>query len=1685
MNSTDFIIGFSTNLVNGLNPNWNPQAGRLNILYAPKDQAMKGQTVTPTAHCGTWSYPDITLHDTASSLLDELIPYRIINASSEIDAPNIKAGALLCGAQNSRAALQTLSKTIGVDLINSDYRYVLVKLNRIDGIDSHVSASSGILVHARPRRPDEYGLTDNFTAATVKVRHAGRSRLQDYGCKLSKKDAENILDSFGKFGTHYVSALELGDTILQVFACPSKQFATIKKAYADGKNSLSGPGAEDFAQFTTDLNTGIFGFVKEYGKILNLSNSKVFNSTIRNGDWFDTLWSHHNSVFALFNTDAKLSLAKLQQDFTEQTVAEIQLASLSVMIEQKRGLIWQRIFKSAMVQKYRTTIEANFAVYDKRDFVKILPEDQSGIVSFIATPTVNVYKTRLDIAGMQFVAADQVQNFTLFANVLSVSAESAAPIALPGKQIRLFGQVIDMRTQSQPKAITVADAAFDSLQIACDEFLGALSIQNSSGSAFNVIVDGLKFALEQGYPVIADDVRQVPPLSALPDLVDSLQYSMAFAEAVVSNQSCCPNDSIQLFVRKYLTWLAEFVPADSSDADLVALRVRALDLANYAIDPSYGSFVPILPNSDYESFVQSILSYLDRIRQQIAENELRLAARREEELIINVAKTLNENIVASGELISGVIDANAAQQQDLESYYDSLIAQKQAEAAQQQSKLNDLKASLFTAQGDMNLAVQKYQSAVQQWQTMEAIKFGLDVATNLFSLGTSIAIPVSSINAVKELGYAVQLIQKTLDVLNATSKLYTGISTGLEGLQGAQDTLDGLEGAQFGNPSALNWDEMSIQFNQIIATGPDVTVEKAMLQSAFSIVILRGKAATNAKSSLHQIQRDIYNYQQQQELNGKQAKRWAELQNKLHPANIQNLDKNAIDLMGISGYLANIQNQMLAILAKAFLQQDLALQYANLQPATPVASFSLMKFSAAVVQQKAKTIEAKSQFAHYQAAVTQPIEFVIDGIHPSQMSGGNIFNTTIFLDALEFISYVDARIVSVVATVDGVQATDGGTYHLRLAFNGTPFHDRNLERDALNFRTPWRERIYGYKVDGNLPTFSDGGKSWSEGVSRVTPFGTWEISFPNTETNKGLTFNKSLLKVRLSFVLEARIVDAAALMRIRAAKRVTALATVVAGIAGKDIEQTVAGDKGLALLAAAPSLKAFAAAAALPSNSELMAQMFAQGSCTNGWDVVFNLGLNEINNALKSQYEALKKNTAYKITIPFSIPSSNFPGVIVTTKFNIHYGYPLLNFSINNNNSATLQMEILDGSMVQYCSKIGDDPETCKPPESISGETLTAVIGLEKVAGIAGNNHNVLEVRLNMAQGAFTISNINLSDATKVEFNKEVKAHFVNHPVEFLINQLDMTNIPTLNALKPNDFVFKPLQTPSANQMLQLFIMTGGRALLNYSQASLNDIPEPLPLGQSSSMMIRSQLIFQEVLPQSLKKESGWALVGVDPGSSAAWSGKMTSASVTGKVDLSSLTHTVSEFDDHGHFNGTTRYTYSIPGGGNDVTWSLADTTLTVNRDGQLLYSGSRSQSMSYNEHVCTTPGSNCLDSTLSTDFSLAVRAVLPLSIDGSGRNQTIKIDIDTNIDTIKQGINVRGHLSGGGPSGSDDLKAQVNQKIQNQIPNQIASNLSIQFGAISVFALENLLFPNNNYITFSQCGIPGDLLLLGNFTND
>ncbi len=310
-----------------------------------------------------------------------------------------------------------------------------------------------------------------------------------------------------------------------------------------------------------------------------------------------------------------------------------------------------------------------------------------------------------------------------------------------------------MRAEGAAKAVQVDDAAFDELEIVCNEFLGVLTIENTSATAYTVIYDGLKFGLRQQdvgmMPYVESDIRTMPP-RCLPLLINNLWLSMSLAEAVIGDQTQS-NSQLQRFMIQYLQWVAKIIPEHAKSEEALALRVRVMDLNYQAHNRFVGSFVPLLPYQDYAPFVEKILDHLDRIRYELAVNEEKISARRQEELIIDTAKTLNDNLIASGQLISQIIAANVAQQNDLTSFYQAAIEVKKKEAAKQQQTLNDLNLALFEAQTQTKVAVQHYKTAVERWEIDENIKFGLTVATDLFNLGVIFATPASSISATKEL----------------------------------------------------------------------------------------------------------------------------------------------------------------------------------------------------------------------------------------------------------------------------------------------------------------------------------------------------------------------------------------------------------------------------------------------------------------------------------------------------------------------------------------------------------------------------------------------------------------------------------------------------------------------------------------------------------------------------------------------------------------------------------------------------------------------------------------------------------------------------------------------------------------------------------------------------------------------
>lgn len=1155
-----------------------------------------------------------------------------------------------------------------------------------------------------------------------------------------------------------------------------------------------------------------------------------------------------------------------------------------------------------------------------------------------------------------------------------------------------------------------------------------------------------------------------------------MEYNYAYAEGNLNAFSRGKITLLAEFLYQSMQWITEIIPADTDDLQLLNLRVRALDMAYIENNTALGAFVPILSYTDYQKQIEGILNYISEIDTTIARYHNDIELRKTQELIINVGKDLNKNIIESGKLLAGYVDASIAQQQALSGYYSSIIEQKQAEQKKQEKSVDELRAQLNINQAEVNTAVENFKQAVKDWETMEAIKFGLTVATELFTLGISIATPASAISAVKELGALAQGIQKFLNVANATWKLFEDSKAGIGKFQDAQKAFDGIAGVL---STDIAWDEMSIRMDEILSTAPsdpNVNAKKAALVAAFKTYVLKGKGYTSAMSGVQQTARDIYNNQQQKNLLDDQIKRMKQLNRNLNPPSIKDLDKNKIDLIGLTGSLSVVRSQMLGVLSKTFILQDQSLQYTFLQPPTPIDSFDVFGILGALVKQQTNTIIAKTALKQYQKTTTTPIEIKVE-ISVEQLRNGGIYQFYLQPDVPEFFLYVDARVKSMVAKIDGVTGTKSGDYLLNVAYTGRPFYDRSYNRDILTFNTLQRQRTYEYEVKGNKPKFSDHGQGWSEDVNPITPFSVWEISLPDTSKNKDITFEGLIATVTLSFVLEARIHDTAR----------------------------------KAMLKKSRMFKA----AAKPSVGTLISQM-AGKSILNNWDVVFNMALGKINDVLRLQYEELKNNDKKyggKISAETSIEVASIGDIksFALQKFDLQYGYPKLEFLVNDNDTGNLEMQIPSGEVQKGSRYVGENtaddrefleflakkaglPNNAVKEETINGKvmlvlqyydkptpigtsaTLQAVIKIGQIKGLVNNNDNILSVVLDMQKGTFAAKNIEveMNDQQKIAFSDAVKAYFVNHPVMFIINSLDLTGIATLMDLKPYQFLFKAFKSQTGNEMLQLFIQTNNREAFNYSQTFISpDVPDPIPEGAESSLMINSQIFFNSVLPESLT--GGWTFKGNDPkNTTIAWNGVFVNGKVQGDVDLNSLNKSTGS-------RGGVSYTTYLPSGGNPVSWSIEGMTIDSGKDGKMTMNY-RKQNVFYFDQsykFCPSVGSCGTPSVskYSTDITLSIVASLPTEIGGSGRDQNVKINLSG------KSVAIDARTSGGGPCGSDDLQSQVNKQLQATLPNQVTSKINVSFNDVSVFALKNLLFPSKNYLNLQSVYVPGDLLILGNFT--
>ena len=1462
--------------------------------------------------------------------------------------------------------------------------------------------------------------------------------------------------------------------------------------YTKNPNNLSGPTAPSFAQFTVKRNNQSgYGYAAAIGSICLASNDPALPESLAKGLWHDGTYALTDSIFAPY---LRSDSVNINTAFQKIVVTGLELASLSSFAEYIRKHIWHIILKAALYVKYAQGKDvapyfSNKCPYDLQTTYKdssIIEND--GLVSVIATPTVNICKELVDIFSIALQFPDLVKTFDVFTNALLISTPSKSTIQLPGsKTVTIISHIVSVVSEAVPPNICLSKSAFENIKtrLTAGEFYGGFLVTNADTHSSLVFMNGLVFEVTNGKVAVTSDIRIAQSTSIFDSRLTNFEFSLVAAEARINFLLSGVNGSTKsmrdgkiLLMQRYLLWLGRIASSDNKNDTLATLQARALYLAKIASDQqTEGVPIPLLTYRAHKDVITNVQNVLNTVKLSLMDIQHQIRARKAEERQIDRNKALNENIIKSGKLLEGYISAQASYQDSLSGMFEAVVKDTEKNVIELTERAKGLSSRLNEQRQVVWDSIEKYKEAVVEWQQKETLKSALSIASSLFLLGFSFLTPSGALTALAELGKTVQRIQKAVTIFNAVITAYESIQSLPKNPQSVIDVLNQYD---LDFPSELEWDEMSINMEATLASGPNVGA-KTVLSAAFAILVVRGKALMQVEKEIQAKLTELSAGQNRIRLHKEQQERLLQLRAKFNVLP-ENLDVDAVDLVGMTSQLTFFERQMLMIMASTIVIQDRALQYEYLRPPTPISGFSFMNLQLAIVSQSL-SINLGLAVQPQPKLQPNPIVYEIHGVQPSNLTNNNVFRFSLPLSKREFASYNSVRIANVKVEVGGIVSTDSGQYYTELDFEGQPFFDRGFNGEPLTFQTT--SRIYtsidyvansSHSIDeGSIMAGCD--VVIDQNISMITPFSTWRISLPPILTNKGIKFDTSTgLTVRLVFCIFAQLKEMPNTLRMQQLRNRNAYS-----LRGSNLLARYSNDQITHNFDSTPL-------AAQVSTADVLNKMSGKSVCA-GWDVVLSMTAEQINKNLTDQFNDRVDNPTFvRDTGDIAKETTSSEGIVMKTSFNFEFKAPELQFQLNNPNSAQVVFPIKSGQY-EYSMLVGDVWKSIERA-SVTESNNYNVQGDIPLAILQGSISQHLNIALQLKGGAFSSQGFTPGTSNPM-MNVALTDYFTNLTDGYEVynlGTLNTENVTHLPALTPKSFKFNVVHTPSNRDLLQLFITTTGH---NGTTTSLY-CDEPIPSSYECSLIINSKIFFQSVLPTSIENtDLGLVLNGVDPvNNNDLWQAKAIRGSIS-----SSFPPEMIRADSYTPPEGIciTNYEYFIAVPGDTVSIDLTGMLFQYGDSKNNWYSTmsfkmeKKEYPFKYGSHmqICHMFGCGPWSDIIYSNYSLAVNvslnADLEFIIKGTGQDQKVQL---INVESTNPMID--GKLQP--PAGACECKNNDPQqpfldKIRKEMTQPLTSMLKRQFTAVSLFALKNILFPAQNLLDMKKAYVPGDMVIFGNFT--
>ena len=1401
-------------------------------------------------------------------------------------------------------------------------------------------------------------------------------------------------------------------------------------------SNLHGSGTVSFAIFTTPhhfIGPHEYGYTVAASNICIASDDPALNQSIQAGEWYEGMNLKGNSILAPFFTHK----VNIDEAFHKVVATEANLTSLSIVVEKKRRRNWRNVYNCGIYSRFYhgKNVSAYFSNHCPYDIAAVYKESNiiegDGLLSTIATPTVSLFQEVIQLDLVKLMFPEEVKQMSTFSNALQFPTQNNVIEMPPNASISVVSHIISANAGTDPPDLRMNEQAISAIktQMFCGEFYGALRISSTDGCKSLFALNGLAFEVLNEEVTVTCDFRQSPPSEVLTKHITDLQFSLTAAESRVDFLKASKDENSVALLHKYLLWLSNISSACTPPSrSISSLRLRASYLAKQST--ATRAEVPYLSYEAYKDTIQSVSSVITTVNTEIISYQNQIRERKRDERLMNSLNEINQNIVTTGNLLADYISAQAKYQGSLGDMFQSFAEEAKKKAGKLMNDIHQYNAKVNEQVQAVKKATDDFKKAFEEWQKEETIKACVGIVLAIFTAAASVAVPESGGAALSNLAKMVNKIQKLLKIFNTIFETFKSIDALPDNPDHLTNALDDLEPGDLQYPSSIEeWMEMKANLDAILHKVPNAVTAKFDLSAAFEILILRGKALMDAQNQLQKIMCDLSAARQQSSVHKEQTDRLNQLKTKLKEKP-SDLKKQDIDLIQMTGQLLFFERQMLSILSSTLLIQDHALQYEYLQLPTAVTSFTFLNLKVAILNQDIKITTGLIAF-NPEPRLQNPVVYKIEGIHPELLTSETGYTFSIPLCAKEFMPFHYVRIEDLDVKIDGIESTDSGQYYLELVYAGDPFYDRDIANTKLEFETVPRHYNCLNSISGNSTSSSTKQSSFSDKISKVTPFSHWRLLLPPTaSSNQGIAFD-TILTISLTFKLFAQLKEDGRRLSKRAATSFSSLSQNDDPVESENEESIVV------------------------TTAKVLGDMQGK-SVTGRWDAVLSMTLEEVNSHLVGQYHDHTNNPIF-LRNTTEIHYNDPPATIWKERtLYLTFNAPEMDFYGNNSKFASISLPITGG----YYQEIDHYPggSTKQPKVEFQEKDGNTVTGSVELSSLVGNVDKKMKVVLNISKGKYITS---LSTTLKDPMVKLMIQDYFNHLSDgyefYILGELSTENLTSLPSLTPTTFHLEIIKPSLSNRsLLQVFIATTG-IVPSYNMLSID---EPVPTDYECSLIIKSEIYFKHILEPLRTKTAtenkvtiNFDLDTVDPeNDTKCWSAICDKGSLT-----STDTYTITIMHDVPRV-GIMPFTFTITG--QEVSHSLGKILTLTCKDSNTV------TSFKYNTEKI--PLASTGD---SVQFTIEVDAAIDFSFD---LDKTVKMELNATT------INVDNTFFNDCIDGED---LELFKTLKSAIGPTLSTIFDLNLPSISIFALQNILFPNGSTIDMQEVRTPGDLIIFGNFT--